>query len=186
MTGLVVCLAGKIGSGKSSLSDALATSLGWTRAGFGDYLRALITDNGGDPNDRRALQELGLTLVSTDARSFCAGLLATTEFLPGNNLLLDGIRHVAVLGVIRALVAPSSTKLIFVAASADNRIDRVSERPGGFQDLPRAESHIVESELSDALPACADLILDADRPFECVLADCTNAIQDWLTGPSSA
>jgi dephospho-CoA kinase len=69
---LLLCFSGQIGSGKSSVTTAISAALGWRRAGFGDYLRSEIARLGGDPNDRKALQNLGQKLVEDDSAAFCS------------------------------------------------------------------------------------------------------------------
>ena len=59
MSGLVACFAGKIGSGKTSVTNVLARGLQWRRVGFGDYVRAELARRGGDPDVRKDLQDLG-------------------------------------------------------------------------------------------------------------------------------
>ena len=72
---LLLCFSGQIGSGKSSVSTAVAEVLGWRRTGFGDYLRGEIARLGGDPDDRKALQDLGQQRVEDDSTAFCRDVL---------------------------------------------------------------------------------------------------------------
>src|SRR3982751_2032964 len=73
--GIVVSFAGRIGSGKSSVSNVLAEALGWPRAGFGDYLRDELRRRGGDMASRQALQDLGQSFVEVDPEAFCRSVL---------------------------------------------------------------------------------------------------------------
>lgn len=89
---VLVCFSGQIGSGKSSVSVAVATALGWSRTGFGDYLRAQIVQAGGDPHSRETLQDLGQRLVEADPEEFCRSVLNDGGFRPGEDFLIDGVR----------------------------------------------------------------------------------------------
>ena len=81
---------GQIGSGKSSVSAAVAAAvLSWRRAGFGDYLRAEIERAGGDPTSREALQELGQHLIEADAEAFCRSVLDAGGFTPGDDFVIE-------------------------------------------------------------------------------------------------
>ena len=51
---LVIGFAGRIGSGKSTLSSEVAERLGWRRASFGDYLRTVAKSSGLDEFERGA------------------------------------------------------------------------------------------------------------------------------------
>jgi dephospho-CoA kinase len=94
--GLVVCFSRRIGSGKSSVTQTLANALRWPRASFGDYVRARVADRGGDPSSRKELQNLGQMLVETDPSGFAAAVLQARGYKRGADLLVDGIRHVAI------------------------------------------------------------------------------------------
>jgi hypothetical protein len=177
--GLVVGFAGRIGSGKSSVSEALAHTLGWRRTGFGDYLRDELTRRGGDPDLREALQDLGQSLVDTDPEGFCRTVLAAGGFAPGADLLVDGIRHVDIHRIIARLVPPSEPKLIFLAADDTRRIGRVGGRASGHADFARAETHRVEADLRASLPAIADVTIDAHEDFAKVVEACLAAIESW-------
>lgn len=176
-TGLVICFSGRIGSGKSSVTESLAAALGWRRAGFGDYLRQRIVQEGGDPTSRQALQDLGQRLVDTDPDQFCRDVIAGVGFRPSEDLLLDGIRHLDIYRRVERLVAPSQARLIHLAADDEHVRDRVARREDGAADLARAESHRVESDLSMSLPSIADVTIDANLPLTVVLDRCVDALQ---------
>jgi dephospho-CoA kinase len=177
--GLLVCFSGRIGSGKTSVSEAVATQLGWGRYGFGDYLRSELARRGGDPCSREALQDLGQALVTADAHAFCRAVLDKGRFHPGSNFIIDGVRHVEIQAVTAKLAAPSVTKLVFLAADDTNRFKRVAERATGQAHFTRADAHKIEIELLNRLPAMADLSVDANNSFETVVESCLRAIKAW-------
>jgi dephospho-CoA kinase len=176
--GLVVSFAGQIGSGKSSVTVALADVLGWRRTGFGDYLRAEIARRGGDPGSREALQDLGLSLVEGEPGVLCRKVLESAGFQPGGNLLVDGVRHFEIQTIIRSIVDPSEARLIFLATDDGTRLRRVSNRRGR-QEYLRAEQHRVEAELTIALPSKADAIVNADGDLAQVVDRCRDLIAGW-------
>ena len=90
---LLICFSGQIGSGKSSVSCAVAHALGWRGPGFGDYLRAEIERAGGDPSSRQALQDLGQQRIEADAEGFCRDVLNAGGFILGEDFIVDGVRH---------------------------------------------------------------------------------------------
>jgi cytidylate kinase len=175
---LLICFSGQIGSGKSSISAAVADELGWRRTGFGDFLRAEIARSGGDLASRQALQDLGQKRVDADPEAFCRDVLSTGGFQPGDDFLIDGVRHVAIFRILRGLAAPSTARLLFLQASEAARTARVETR-SDHADFQRATGHHVEAELRDALPELADAVMDADRPFGDVVADCVALIRSW-------
>lgn len=178
---LLVCFSGQMGSGKSSVSAAVAAALGWGRTGFGDYLRTEISRRGGDPNSREALQDLGQNFVEADAEAFCQSVLAAARFRPGDDFLIDGVRHVEIFRILVRLAKPSITKLLFLDADEVQRLVRISER-SDKDDFSRAVSHRVEVELRSDLPALADAIVDATRSFDEIVAECLVKIEAWRSG----
>lgn len=175
---LLLCFSGQIGSGKSSVSEAVAEALGWRRTGFGDYLRCEIARSGGDPDDRQALQDLGQARVDQDAATFCRDVLAAAGFQPGDNFVIDGIRHVSIFEHLAQVSAPSEAKLLFLDAGEGTRNSRVQTRPDA-SDFQRAAGHRVEAELRHALPGRADANVDADQALERVVADCLACVGKW-------
>jgi cytidylate kinase len=175
---LLLCFSGQIGSGKSSVSTAVAAALGWRRTGFGDYLRGEIVRRGGDPNDRKALQDLGQERVETDAAAFCRDVLAAAGFTPGDDLVIDGIRHSAIFEMLAEVSKPSEARLLFLGAHETTRNVRVQSRSDA-QDFARASMHPVEIEMQNALPQRADALLDASQPFDQVVAACLEFVHSW-------
>lgn len=175
---LLVCFAGQIGSGKSSVSSAVAQALGWRRTGFGDYLRAEIERMGGDPTSRLALQDLGQHRIESDPEEFCHAVLADGGFTPGDNFVIDGVRHIKIFGILARLAPPSTPLLLFLDAAEESRSARVESRDD-TADLRRADTHQVEAELRGGLPKQADVMVDADKPYQEVVANCLAAIESW-------
>jgi hypothetical protein len=126
--GLVVCFPGRMTSGKTSVTKALAQRLGWPRVAFGDYVRAQLVQRGGDPASREALQNLGQRLVDEDVEGFVREVLCSGGFRPGDNLLIDGVRHVDIQTLIAKLVQPSRTFLVHLAVD-DAHAPCASRRP---------------------------------------------------------
>jgi AAA domain len=166
---LVVCLSGRIGSGKTSISQVLSAALQWRRSGFGEYVRLQVRERGGDPESRQALQDLGLELVSADPDAFCRAVLEMGDFLPGGTLILDGIRHADIFSRVARLVAPSRAVLFHLAVEDAEATRRVKARTDAA-DLTRAESHPVESEVVQSLPSSANYVLDGSKPVKEIAA----------------
>jgi cytidylate kinase len=183
MAGLVVCFAGQIGSGKTSVSRRLEDALAWPRAAFGEYLRTEVSRRGGDPESREQLQNLGQMLVDKDPSRFCNSVMRSSGFKPGGYLLLDGIRHTAIQRIAAELARPSETKLVYLAASKDGRLERVASRADGASDFVRASTHRVEAELQTSLPQIADIVIDSTTLLDEVVNECLSALVSFGIGP---
>lgn len=136
---LLLCFSGQIGSGKSSISAAVAKCLDCQLTSFGDYLRAEIRRSGGDPLNRQVLQDFGQRRISEDPVVFCREVLAFGGFQPGQHFVLDGIRHVTIFDVLKIEARPSKARLLFLAASDAARFARVKHRTDS-EDLDRHRS----------------------------------------------
>lgn len=172
-TGTVACFAGKIGSGKTSVTRAMAQCLNWRRVAFGDYIRAELARRGGNPEIREELQDLGQHLVDSDPVSLCRAVLGAGNFSPGEDLLVDGIRHAAVYRALVEIVKPSRTCLIYLGATDDVRSLRAAERGDA---IAGAVDHRVEAELATTLPTIADAVVEAGGSFTRVLSDCLDVL----------
>lgn len=177
MTGTIVCFSGKIGSGKSSVSKAVAQSLGCNRAGFGDYLRKLIVLAGGNPESRRELQDLGQALVQNDHSSFCEGLLSDVEYQIGADLVIDGIRHVKIYDELATTLLPARVILIHLDIGEDLRKLRAEMRGDDPSELVTATLHPVEQDTMTALSKRASAIVDAGEDLAVVVQSCLAEIQ---------
>ncbi|MGI8397443.1 AAA family ATPase [Agrobacterium deltaense] len=175
---VVVCFSGKIGSGKSSVISELSRSLRWKQAGFGQFVRQEIVRRGDDPHSREALQDFGQRSVEADPEAFCHGLLKSANYRPGEDLLVDGVRHVKIFETLQAIISPASVRLVHLSLTDDAQQVRVDRRTDSA-DLNRARGHAVEAELISDLPQRADLIVNADVPFEQVIQECLLAIRRW-------
>lgn len=175
---LLLCFSGQIGSGKSSVSLAVAEALGWRRTGFGDYLREEIARLGGDPSDRQSLQDLGQQRVDHDASAFCRDVLVAGGFQPGDDFIVDGIRHVRIFDLLAEASRPSTARMILLAAAGATLEQRVAKRYDA-DDYARAAAHRVEAEVLDDLPRRADAIVNTERSVDDVVAACIQLVNDW-------
>jgi dephospho-CoA kinase len=166
-------------SGKTSVTKALAQGLRWPRVAFGDYVRAQLVQRSGDPTSREAMQNLGQRLVDEDAEGFVREVLRSSGFRPGENLLVDGVRHVDIQTLIAKLVQPSRAFLIHLAVDDAHAHARAAGRSQFRAEVAQAEAHRVESDIREALPKQADQVIDATAPLETVIAACLDAIETF-------
>lgn len=177
---LLVCFSGKIGSGKTSVSRAVARWLGCDHASFGGFLRDEMARCAGTASNRESLQDLGQSRIEKDAESFCRDVLSAGGFARGQDFVLDGVRHVAVLPHLARMAAPSEVRLIFLQADAELRSIRVRGRSdGGPEDFDRATGHPVEADMEDGLPLAAHAIVDSSLPEQDVVDLCIGLIDKW-------
>lgn len=161
---MVLGLSGKIGVGKSALSELVARDLAFTYSSFGDYVRQIASERS-IPHTRKNLQDLGQSLVSKSIRKFCLGVLGKANWSSGSSVILDGIRHDAIVREIKDIIAPDAFKLIFLKIESD--AVRKSRNANRDTDWDAADSHETESQVrDDTLISIADLVIDAQEPLE--------------------
>jgi len=174
---LVLASAGRISSGKSTLSTHVASALGWPQVSFGDYVRQVAQRRGLD-DSRAVLQEVGATLIAQGWEGFCHAVLGQGAWVPGQPLIVEGIRHAEALAVLRQLVAPSELRLVFIAVNEPTRAARLGQRGMPEREtLPGVEAHSTEAQVGTVLPGMADFTVDGTRPLEELLQDIVRWVQ---------
>lgn len=160
---MIVGIAGKIASGKSTLAGAVAVRLEARRLGFGDYVRSIAESRGLDPSDRRVLQSLGQDLVTKSPSAFVNGVLSFGGYAPPENVVFDGVRHWTVWQEIRALAAQAHgvAYLVFLDMPEDIRRQRLLARGLRSETADALDGHASEVDLEARLRRAADLTLDA-------------------------
>lgn len=168
---IVLAFSARIGSGKSTVSQQVATALGWKRASFGDYLRTFARSQGHETS-REVLQELGEGLVARDPEGLCRSVLTHFGWRSGEPLVIDGVRHEAVVGALRRLVAPLELRLVFIDVNEETRRKRLLQRGKyAVSTLNAVEAHSTEREVADTLAAMAECRVQGDRPAKEVVHD---------------
>ncbi len=175
MAAVVVGIIGKIRSGKSSLSRGLSEKLSWPFVSFGDEVRSVARQRGLDPS-RETLQEIGEELVATSAQEFCEAVIAQAEWQPGQSLVIDGIRHLKIVEILRDLVRPSVLRLVYVKTADHVREGRLADELKDRQELSRIEHHSTEVQVGTILPSLADLVVDGAKPLNSLIRE----IRTWL------
>ncbi|MGI8919088.1 MAG: AAA family ATPase [Pyrinomonadaceae bacterium] len=175
MAGVVVGVIGKIKSGKSSLSRSLSENLNWPYVSFGDEVRMITRRRGLNPS-RGALQEIGEELVAKSAKEFCEAVLAQAEWQPGQFLVVDGIRHLKIVEILRDLVRPSVLRLVYVKTADHLREGRLEDEITDRQELARIEHHSTEVQVGTILSSLADRVVDGSKPLNSL----TIEIITWL------
>ena len=182
MTALVLGFSGRVASGKSSLSAAIAEELGVPRISFGGYVRSVAQYLGLDAESRSVLQDVGNLLVNYPA-PFCTKVLEQTGYLAGMPIVIDGIRHEEIADELRRQIVPAAFALIYVSAD-EATIQRRLQQRGNMDFLTgHLEDDPTEMQVRTTLPNLADLVIDngSDR----LLKDACDEVLRWVHGRSA-
>lgn len=172
----VIAFAGKIGSGKTTITKSLADALGWTRVGFGDYVRKVVRERGLEET-RAVLQRVGTELLRADPRDFCRSVLVSSGWRGGQNLLIDGLRHAETIEIIRQLTHAKTVRIVFVRISEEVRLRRLEgydESDASYRAL--VESHSSEAQVTAGIADAADFVVDNDGPLQATVSE----IGKWM------
>ena len=165
ITPVALAFSARQASGKSTLSAEVAQELGWPRAGFGDYLRHVAAERGLG-TEREILQELGERFVRENLEEFCRNVLGSVGWMPGQGVVVDGIRHTETIRVLGDIVRPMPVLLIYMDIPEDIRNSRLRTR-GISEDLAKIhEQHSTEAQVIEKLPKIADLRVDGRKPLD--------------------
>lgn len=156
---LIVGIAGNSGSGKSTLAKALGLALGGETASFGDFIRHIALVEGRSLR-REDLQEIGQALVERDPEEFVASFLKWRNPDPSKPLVLDGVRHLSVDGVIRVWANSQGRRYVSVLVSAPLHVRAARRANGDSSQLAKADLHPVEREAAQLSNGIADFVLD--------------------------
>ena len=172
----IVAFAGKIGSGKTTITKSLADLLAWPRASFGDYVREAARQRG-MKDTREVLQALGTEILRADPDNFCQSVLRHCGWKAGQNLLIDGLRHEETVEIIKALTRATTVSIVFVKISEEVRLDRLMGREGSDANYrAMVEAHSSEAQVNSILAGKANFTVDNDGPLEATVS----AISQWI------
>jgi dephospho-CoA kinase len=178
---IVLAFSGSIGSGKSTLSLSVTKALNWPYNSFGNYVRTVALRRGLGES-REALQEVGESLIQEGWEQFCKSVLAQTTWEPGEPLVVDGVRHVEAVEMLRLLVVPSELLLIHIGLNEPTRKARLYKRsPDDYAQIQSIEDHSTEVQVKRQLPQMANLIVAGERSTD----DVTREILIWIQNYTS-
>ena len=106
-------------------------------------------------------------MVQKDAKGFCEAVFSDAGYRSGHGLVLDGVRHVRVLNLIKSLVGDQTVELVYLDSSALDRAKRTSTNARDLEDI---DSHMVEQD-APKLKSIASLVLDTSNDDESAFED---------------
>ena len=115
---------------------------------------------------RENWQVVGESLIKEDVQQFCASVVAQAHWTPGGTLVIDGIRHMAVLQALKEMVSPSSLRLVYIDADDGTREQRLKAAGTSKTPLRALDLHSTELEVKKTLRDVADLIVDGTQPAD--------------------
>jgi len=125
----IICISGKIASGKTYVSKQLVERNDWSRCSTSEYLRYLLGKQGVSNPTRERLQEQGEEEMKRGWKAFAKSFI---QFALNNNpkdvLVVDGVRHIEFLEEVKHLIRPQKCLLIYLESSDEIIKNRLNER----------------------------------------------------------
>ena len=175
---MLICFSGLIGSGRTSISSAVAYRLKLDRTGFGDYLREQLSKVSEGPVTRSDLQDFGQDLVESDPKKFCKLVLNRVDFDYKRDIIVDSIRHVKIYNCLKKLVEPIECRLIYIVVDEKQQALNLSNRYR-FEKILPAMHHQAELDTIKKLPKIADEKIINTGDFKSVVDQCVSVIKKW-------
>lgn len=181
LTGVVVCVAGPLSSGKTTTAAALRRRNNAELVSFGDYVRAVAADRG-RPASRTVWQQLGDELIDDLGwRELCRRVLEQADLTePGRMLVVDGVRHVQALEHLEVLLHPRPVLLVFLNPSPRQRSAMLEADNISSSQAHGFDSHDTEQQVRDGALAAAAGLTVTEPPGDAAAA----RIDAWLAARS--
>lgn len=176
---VAVGVAGRIGSGKTTLASELASRISCPRASFGEFVRSVAQTRGLDSTDRTVLQDLGNELISEGWPSFVEAVLRQAGYTSGP-VVIDGIRHRSAIETLRSRLDPTPLVVVAVDVSDEQRRERLRERGLESDDVNSADAHANEAEVDDVIRA-ADVVV----PAHLTVVEACSTVLEWISRDAS-
>lgn len=172
----LIFFSGKLGSGKTEISKRVAQRLSLRWNGFGYTLKRIATERGISIS-RPNLQELGESLVANDLELFCKRVIDEATGGKNSEIVIDGLRHIAVREHAKTIHADNNVFCIFVEVDENIRQSRIFSRDGISQkELQQLEDHQTERDVADRLRKEANFVADNSRNPDFTVT----AVINWL------
>jgi|HubBroStandDraft_1064217.scaffolds.fasta_scaffold139155_2 dephospho-CoA kinase len=181
---IVLCISGRIASGKSVLAQRVSAKLGWRTASFSQVLRSTALKRGNAQPTREDLQRIGTERIQDGWREFCSEVLERAGWRAGEGLVIDGVRHSAALDALSELVAPEPVALVFINASDESLAPRLKSK--GIQDLGQLtaiEQDSTEREVTTDLVDRAALVVESENDPNSMAESVVSWVKKGMSSP---
>jgi dephospho-CoA kinase len=162
--------SGRIGSGKTQVSKAVASAFGLRWNSFGATIKNIAVERD-LPTTRKDLQALGETLVATESEELCRRVLLEGKPSGTEPIVIDGLRHRHIRDILQQLLAPAALVVVFVNVSDVICLERLRVRDGlSLSQIQEFEEHSTEIQVASEIRALADLVADNSGTLDLTLA----------------
>jgi len=172
---LVIGIAGRIGSGKTSAGKYLSSRYGFQYLRYSQVLSEWLAK---EPESKTHLQEIGWEVMAKGMQSELNSRLIA-HVLPDVDVAIDGLRHPIDYESLDISFSPSF-HLLFIECPSSKRWEHLKgkSRYANFTAFENADSHPVEQQI-ESLRAKAALVLDNEGSLQDLYAALDRAIREF-------
>ena len=153
----IICVSGKVASGKTTLSKMTAEILRCNRFSVSDYLKTIAESQGHDIIDRSLLQKLGEECINKGWDKFAKDFLSFINYHKSQSyIIIDGIRHIEFYRNI-SKISSKHCVLVYIEVNDEVIFERLLLRG----EINIDYSHIAEGNLS-LIKGISDYVLNGD------------------------
>lgn len=165
----VICIAGKAGSGKTTVAKYLSTQLNCRYVTVSDYLKSLCD---GEELSRDILQAKGDECIQHGWAHFVQSFLRFVNWDGQNALIIDGVRHVSFMDMLKVYLYPNRPICVYLDADEDTIQKHIAFRGSEtINRMPLSEGY------EEKLHQCADVII----PGNTSVSESIDIIQVYLS-----
>lgn len=183
MSGLILGIAGEMGSGKGTIAKYLTLEHAGNTHRFSTILRDVL-DRIHVEQSRDNLQSLSTILRKKFGEDILAKAIYHDTQKDGKNLvIIDGVRRMSDIAYLREL---SYFKLIYVKAEIEKRYERIAKRGENsddgkktFEEFKKDQEKESESQINNLMDY-ADYIIDNNGTFEDLYKQIDDIIEENL------
>lgn len=150
---LIIGVAGRIGSGKSEVTQILAREFGFRYLRYSLVLAELYN---ADPTQKKVLQEIGWKVMSGDLQRNLNHVLIS-RISDQNDFAIDGLRHPIDYESLKETFK-SCFFLVYIDTPPDVRFGRLRDRYASYDEFEAADLHQVESNIESLRPLASAIL----------------------------
>ncbi|CRL34772.1 MazG-like family protein [Agathobacter rectalis] len=153
----VICISGKIGSGKTTIGKMIANEIGGIHGSVSDFLKAELKKQGITTPTREQLQNFGENYIENGCVEFASQTVKYIGRKKELPFVIDGVRHVNFLNAIKMICWPAPVYEVVLQANDDTLQQHIAIRGAEVLD----STHRAEGNLEELLVA-ADIVINID------------------------
>lgn len=154
---MIICITGRIGSGKTTVGQALAKELCCNQHSISNFLKHSLENHGNLYPSRNDLQDEGEKYIKYGWNRFCHDFLKFISWDRSQPVVIDGIRHIEFIKTLSIFAFPLPVYVVYLSAGEDTVARNIQIR--GYETINSnrlAEGNLGKIKELSNVAICAD------------------------------